>query len=226
MLDAGGRRAAADSADPEEREGCSTPGLDGSVVEEPSGLDPVTVTVIKCGPMATPGRLAANRQNAFQSTGPRSPEGKAVACQNARTHGLLSRQVLLPDEDADQLAAVRQQLHAQLAPAGALETLLADEMVAAAWRLRRLHRVEAEVFAVERARLKSDGMESGVGVASDVLAKLSRYETPLKRAFYRALHELQRLQAVRAGQAVSPPVAVDVDVMVAHLDGSDEGDDA
>ena len=176
--------------------------------------------------MATPARLAANPQNAILSTGPRTAEGKALACQNARTHGLLSRQVLLPDEDADYLAAVRQQLHAQLAPVGALETLLADDMVAAAWRLRRLHRVEAEVFAVERARLKSDGMESGVGVASDVLAKLSRYETPLKRAFYRALHELQRLQAARAGQAVSPPVAVDVDVMVAHLDGSDEGDDA
>ena len=82
--------------------------------------------------MATPARLAANRQNALRSTGPRTPEGKAVACQNARTHGLLSRQVLLPDEDADQLAAVRQQLHAQLAPVGALETLLADDMVAAA----------------------------------------------------------------------------------------------
>src|SRR5207247_2979349 len=98
--------------------------------------------------------------------------------------------------------------------------------VASVGRIPRRHRVDADVFALERARLKSDGMESGVGVASDVLAKLSRYETPLKRAFYRALHELQRLQAVRAGQAVSPPVAVDVDVMVAHLDGSDEGDDA
>ena len=184
------------------------------------------MAVIDCSPMATPARLAANPQNAILSTGPRTAEGKALACQNARTHGLLSRQVLLPDEDADYLAAVRQQLHAQLAPVGALETLLADEMVAAAWRLRRLHRVEAEVFAVERARLKSDGMESGVGVASDVLAKLSRYETPLKRAFYRALHELQRLQAARAGQAVPPPVALDVDVTVAHLDGSDEGDDA
>ena len=56
------------------------------------------MAVIDCGPMATPARLAANRQNALLSTGPRTPEGKAVACQNARTHGLLSRQVLLPDD--------------------------------------------------------------------------------------------------------------------------------
>ena len=78
--------------------------------------------MIECGPMATPARLAANPQNAILSTGPRTAEGKALACQNARTHGLLSRQVLLPDEDADYLAAVRQQLHAQLAPVGDLPT--------------------------------------------------------------------------------------------------------
>src|SRR5439155_24271679 len=74
-----------------------------------TGLDPVTVTVIECGPMATPARLAANRQNAILSTGPRSPEGKAIAGQNARTHGLLSRQVLLPDENKARLLALREQ---------------------------------------------------------------------------------------------------------------------
>src|SRR5437016_6079519 len=92
--------------------------------------------------MATPARLAANRQNALLSTGPRTPEGKAVACQNARTHGLLSRQVLLPDENKARLLALREQFLAELAPVGELETLLVERMIACAWRLRRLHRVE------------------------------------------------------------------------------------
>ena len=104
------------------------------------------MAVIDCGPMATPARLAANRQNALLSTGPRTPEGKAVACQNARTHGLLSRQVLLPDENRARLIVLREHFLAELAPVGELETLLVDRMVACAWRLRRLHAVETGVF--------------------------------------------------------------------------------
>jgi len=48
---------------------------------------------------------------------------------------------------------------------------------------------------------------------------LSRYEVTLERSLYKALHELQRLQAARHGKAVPPPRAVDVEVSVS---GSDE----
>ncbi len=44
------------------------------------------------------------------------------------------------------------------------------------------------------------------------LAKLSRYETSIERSFYKALHELQRMQASREGKEVPLPLAVDVDV--------------
>ena len=48
---------------------------------------------------------------------------------------------------------------------------------------------------------------------ANAFSKLSRYETTIERSLYKALHELQRLQAARgAGGNVSPPVAVDVDV--------------
>jgi len=178
--------------------------------------------------MATPARLAANRQNALLSTGPRTPEGKAIACQNARSHGLLSRQVLLPDENRLRLIALREHFLAELAPVGELETLLVDHMVACTWRLRRLHAVEAGVFQGARDD-DTWGPHGALGFAfhqaTETFAKLARYEAALERAFYRALHELQRLQAARAGEAVPPPVAVDVDVTVAHLDGSDEDDD-
>jgi len=133
--------------------------------------------------------------------------------------------VLLPDENRLRLIALREHFLAELAPVGELETLLVDHMVACAWRLRRLHRVETGVFHGER---QDDwGPKGALGYAfhqaTETFAKLARYEAALERAFYRALHELQRLQAARAGQAVPPPVAVDVDI---HLDGSDEGDDA
>jgi hypothetical protein len=44
----------------------------------------------------------------------------------------------------------------------------------------------------------------------DTLQKVSRYEAHLSRQMYQALHELQRLQAARAGQPVPPPAALDV----------------
>jgi hypothetical protein len=48
------------------------------------------------------------------------------------------------------------------------------------------------------------------------LQLLSRYEVTLERGFYKAFHELQRLQAVRGGQAVPLPAVVDVDVSGAN----------
>ena len=46
----------------------------------------------------------------------------------------------------------------------------------------------------------------------DALSKLSRYETSMERSLYKALHELQRLQAARQGKEVPVPLAVDIDV--------------
>jgi hypothetical protein len=48
---------------------------------------------------------------------------------------------------------------------------------------------------------------------ANAFSKLSRYETTIERSLYKALHELQRLQAARrADGKVPPPVAIDVDV--------------
>jgi hypothetical protein len=47
--------------------------------------------------------------------------------------------------------------------------------------------------------------------------RIARYEAHLSRQLAQALHELQRLQAARAGAPVTPPVVVDVTV----LDGGD-----
>jgi hypothetical protein len=46
----------------------------------------------------------------------------------------------------------------------------------------------------------------------DALSKLQRYEAAIERSFFRALHELQRLQHARLGGHVPPPLAIDVTV--------------
>src|SRR5215203_1187697 len=99
--------------------------------------------------MTSEKQIRANRRNALKSTGPKTPEGKATVRLNARTHGLRSQEILLPGEDEDALKGLNENLRAELQPVGELENLLVDGIVAAHWRLRRLRRVEAGIFAWE-----------------------------------------------------------------------------
>jgi hypothetical protein len=165
-------------------------------------------------------QMVANRRNAQKSTGPKTPEGKAVVRLNAMQHGLLSREALLPDEVETALVECGKRLRAHLQPVGELEVLLVDRIVIAAWRLRRLMQVEVGIFERERYDTFKE-QDLGLGLAfirnannSDAFSKLSRYETTIERGLYRALHELQRLQAARAGQPVPPPAVLDVEVNV------------
>jgi hypothetical protein len=48
---------------------------------------------------------------------------------------------------------------------------------------------------------------------ANAFSKLSRYEAAIERSLYKALHELQRLQAARRADGdVLPPAAIDVNV--------------
>src|SRR5262249_29140224 len=52
----------------------------------------------------------------------------------------------------------------------------------------------------------------------DRLYLISRYEGTPERSLYKALHELQRLQATREGQTVLLPQTVDLEVSVSGTD--------
>jgi hypothetical protein len=46
--------------------------------------------------------------------------------------------------------------------------------------------------------------------AQPVVDKILRYETSLERQLYRAMNQLERLQRLRNGERVPPPLAVQV----------------
>src|SRR5215213_1516667 len=55
---------------------------------------------------------------------------------------------------------------------------------------------------------------------ANAFSKLSRYEAAIERSLYKALHELQRLQAARRADGnAPPPVAIDVDVSGVSREG-------
>ena len=99
--------------------------------------------------MTSDKQVQANRRNVLRSTGPKTPEGKAAIQHNALKHGILSQEVLLPNEDKSALEDLSEKLRADLQPVGAMEDLPLERITAAAWRLRRLGRVEAGIFAWE-----------------------------------------------------------------------------
>ena len=93
--------------------------------------------------MASAAQIAANRRNAPKSTGPKTPEGKAVVAENALCHGLRSERAVIFDESAEELAVFGAGIRRALAPADEYEAALVDRIIHIEWRLRRAWRIEA-----------------------------------------------------------------------------------
>ena len=106
--------------------------------------------------MTSERQKAANRANALRSTGPKTAKGKAAIRLNAFRHGLLARDVVLPEEDADAFEELRNQVQASLSPVGPIEEFLMDQIVNAMWRLRRLAKVETLLFHSRMHAVKAD----------------------------------------------------------------------
>lgn len=180
-------------------------------------------------------RVAANRANAANSTGPRTPEGKAVSRWNAVRHGLRSRVLIPPplagQESPAEFEALHQALRAEFAPATPFEELLVESIAANQWRLARVIRAEGRAilsaqaarrldieFAQELDALTAPQPGAGEPGTSPTLRPedvslpdpeqalpLLRYEAHLERQIYRALTALEHLQARRRARRPGRP---------------------
>ena len=115
--------------------------------------------------MTSEKKAEANRHNALKSTGPRTPEGKDAVRLNALKHGLLSQEILLRGEDEEALRELGREL----------ENLLVYRIIASYWRLLRLGRVEAGIFAWERSEELAERAEREAhGYESDEFKDIGR----------------------------------------------------
>jgi hypothetical protein len=163
--------------------------------------------------MTTIKQTEANRRNAQRSTGPTTAEGRKACSQNALKHGLTAREVTVDEAEAKKFAAFRKDMVAELAPRGALEEQLAEEIAIYSWRLRRVFRLEVNDgdHANPLSSLAQEALGRGRFVDFTLsLSTLIRYEASITRSRERALHNLERLQARRRGEAVEAPIMVDV----------------
>ncbi len=145
-------------------------------------------------------QLEANRENA-KLGGVKTEEGKAISKYNALRHGLLCEKALLEGEDEEALLELEKRLRNELKPSMEIELLLIDRIAANIWRLKRALGME-----------KGEVISSIGGSLIYDPDKFFRYEIMLERSIYKALHELQRIQAARNGEKTPLPVAVDIDI--------------
>jgi hypothetical protein len=144
-------------------------------------------------------KLEANRRNAQRSTGPKTPEGKAKSSQNAITHGIFVKKFLngASPETVAEIEALAAGIWEHYQPANMLEEMLTQKIVIEAARDHR-------VLGLEQ---KFDECSSGPIHLVACLGHVVRYSTSTSRALYRAIQELERVQAARKARensAVSP----------------------
>jgi|SRR5215475_1918571 len=102
--------------------------------------------------MATEKQVAANRQNAKNSTGPRTEAGKRRSRRNALRHGLTAETVIGVHEDAAAYRALQRAVNADYRPQTNFETELIGRLVSLLWRLRRAVAIESGLLNIHAQR--------------------------------------------------------------------------
>ena len=162
--------------------------------------------------MATLRQIEANRLNAQKSTGPRTPQGKAVSSQNALQSGLDAESQFVTGEDRADFAALQDEYIARFQPLTPEERFQVDTLLRNEWILRRLFRAEAQLWEYHTMRAdRSEGVPLGEALVAgnEVFRRLQRRITLAERSYKDAFAELERLQRARRSrvgvQAASEP---------------------
>ena len=157
-------------------------------------------------------QLAANRENAQHSTGPRTPQGKQRSSLNATRHGLTSQVVVLPHEDMQAYLAFHQEALKLWAPRGVLEQRLVQRLVDTEWRVNRCPSLEHGLFAAgpnqpleidtetDPENLDTQAILNAARVLREnyqALESLGRHEARLSRLYQSTLKELKETQQQR-----------------------------
>jgi hypothetical protein len=160
-------------------------------------------------------RQTANTANAQLSSGPKTADGKARSAQNALKHGLTAKDLVIGPEDREEFDELLAGFKIDVAPQGTIQQTLFDELVAAAWNLRRVRVMETELCshaATYQDLLSDDELQSK-------LDRLARHKSRIERTFHRSLKELKALQTNLVVQAITgtnheaaPPLASAIEI--------------
>jgi hypothetical protein len=126
---------------------------------------------------ATPAQVIANHSNAQHSTGPKTPEGKAIVAQNNFRHGFTGAFRVLAWENQDDYRALHLSLEKEHQPSTATEEMLVETMAQSYWLRKRALALQNTCFSGESLTCEDEKN----------LALYMRYQNTHDRAFHRSL---------------------------------------
>ena len=164
--------------------------------------------------VTSPARLAANRRNALNSTGPKSPEGKAAGRLNAFKHGMAGDgSLLMPGEDAELIKRRTKAFALECGAVGDVGELLAHRAAVLSVRMESLGERNMLAVAANKAlaRAKFDeerfdeleGWIKDLDNPSTVKSALEALEAIPEGVEYLLLTWDETLEAIRADDAVA-----------------------
>jgi hypothetical protein len=93
-------------------------------------------------------KLESNRQNALQSSGPKTANGKRNSSRNATKHGFFAEEFLLTDEEKVEYRTLQRTLGEQLQPTTVLQCFAVEKITCCCWRCKLAARLEARRLSV------------------------------------------------------------------------------
>src|ERR1700683_3119146 len=130
--------------------------------------------------MTSKWKIKANRENALRSTGPKTQVGLRHASMNAFTHGLAAKTIVIPGENAKEFEKLHAELLSAWRPADAIEADLVGQLAVASWKMRRVSRIEADMFRSvdEDIALRTEKLSSVTTTLQwNTVFKSHRYDT-------------------------------------------------
>jgi hypothetical protein len=176
--------------------------------------------------MATDKQIKANRQNA-KLGGVKTEEGKKVSRLNALKHGFVSK--IVTEYDKIDCKDFCKSILSSFSPKTVYEDQLVEILTSQMLAYRRISFIETELFRdkLDQSPNFERQLESHIesltattgkqkylprieGDIIDQLEKFQRYKTATINSALRIGHELERLEGVRSGNGVPPPMVLDV----------------
>ena len=141
---------------------------------------------------STPAQVAANQFNAQHSTGPKTPQGKAIAARNNFRHGFTGEFTVLPWEQQDEFNRLIDALRDEHKPSDLTERILIDKMAQALWLTKRAVMLQHVTFNHELPTCDDEKQ----------LALYIRYQTTNERIFQKCLDQFLKLRGEKRKQQI------------------------